>query len=38
MEEYYLNKNTCCTKIPSRIYDYLQKSNFLSEFGTIGDK
>ena len=38
MEEYYLNKNTCCTKIPSRSSDYLQKSNFLSEFGTIGDK
>ena len=38
MEEYYLNNSKCCAKLPTRSSDYLQQSNFLSEFGTKDDK
>lgn len=38
MEEYYLNNSKCCAKLPTRSSDYLQQSNFLSEFSTKDDK
>ena len=38
MEEYYLNQKNCCAKLPTRSSDYLQQSNFLSEFSTKDDK
>ena len=38
MEEFYLNNNQCCAKLPTRSSDCLKQQNFLSEFGTKDEK
>ena len=37
-EQYYLNKGTCSTQIPSRVDDFLNKKNYLAEYSSKTDK